>query len=286
MCILSCSRKIPEFNSKRAFEYLKKQCSFGTRNPNSEGHLLCKNYFIDFFEENGAEVSTQEFSVDVREEKYHLTNIIATYYPKRSNRLLFGAHWDTRPWANLDSIEANRDKPIMGANDAASGVAVLLELAKIINNNDPLTYGIDIVLFDGEDAGKSGTNEDWCLGSSYFVENYDFQFEPEAVIIIDMIGDKDLNIKIEGYSYRNSPELVTKIWKIARTLKIENFTTELSQYLYDDHFPFLEKGYNAIDIIDFEYEYWHTLGDTPDKCSAQSLEKVGKVLTYFIYIME
>ncbi|MEA2104932.1 MAG: M28 family peptidase [Candidatus Cloacimonadota bacterium] len=281
--LISCAKKIPQFNGIKAYQYLEKQCDFGTRNPNSEGHLLCKNYLINFLEEAGAEVKTQEFTHIIRGENYQLTNIIASFYPKRRNRLVFGAHWDTRPWADLDSIKANQNTPIMGANDAASGVAVLMELAEILSKNDPLTHGIDIVFFDGEDAGTAGTEENWCLGSAYFVENYEFNTEPQAVIIVDMIGDADLQVEIEGFSYKNSPELVTEIWKIAEGLNIKSFDTKLSNYIFDDHYPFLEKGYNAIDIIDFDYPYWHTLEDTPDKCSAESLQQIGDVLVKFIY---
>ncbi|MEA3475127.1 MAG: M28 family peptidase, partial [Candidatus Cloacimonadota bacterium] len=279
---IGCSKNIPEFSGEKAFQYLEKQCSFGPRNPNSDGHLLCKNYLINFLEENGAEVKTQEFSEKVRDEIYNLTNIIATYYPQRQTRIFIGAHWDTRPWADLDSLEENRHLPIPGANDAASGVAVLFHLAEILNKYEPPLFGIDLLFFDGEDAGTQGTNNEWCLGSKHFVNNYKGR-EPEAVIIIDMIGDKDLNIEIEGYSYRNSPELLEKIWKIARARNIPNFSTKISNFIYDDHYPFLEKGFNAIDIIDFDYPYWHTLQDTPDKCSAQSLQIIGNVLTEFIY---
>ena len=280
--LIGCSKNIPDFNREAAFQYLKKQCSFGPRNPNSDGHLLCKNYIINFLEENGAEVKTEKFSEKIRGKTYNFTNIIASYYPRKRARIFIGAHWDTRPWADLDSVEANRNLPISGANDGASGVAVLLHLAEILNKYETHVYGIDLLFFDGEDAGTPGSNDEWCLGSKYFVNNYKGR-EPEAVIIIDMIGDKDLNIKIEGYSYRSSPELVEQIWKIARSQNISNFNTKISDFIYDDHYPFLEKGFNAIDIIDFDYPYWHTLQDTPDKCSAQSLQIIGNVLTGFIY---
>jgi len=282
--LMSCSKRIPEFNGEKAFQYLEKQCSFGPRNPNSDGHLLCKNYIINFLEENGAEVKTQEFSEKVRDEIYNLTNIIATYYPQRRTRIIIGAHWDTRPWADLDSLEENRNLPIMGANDAASGVSVLLHLAEILNNYEPPLFGVDLLFFDGEDAGTPGSNDEWCLGSKYFVRHLaDNGIEPASVIIIDMIGDSDLNIDIERYSYQNSTELVEQIWKIARLQNILNFNTKISDFIYDDHYPFLEKGFNAIDIIDFDYPYWHTLQDTPDKCSPLSLQIIGDVLTEFIY---
>ncbi|MBL7108449.1 MAG: M28 family peptidase [Candidatus Cloacimonetes bacterium] len=279
-----CTKSIPKFDGERAFQLLEKQCSFGPRNPNSDGHLLCKNFLINFLKENGAEVKTQKFSAEVRDETYELTNIIASYYPQKRTRIFLGAHWDTRPWADLDSVKINHSKPILGANDGASGVAVLLHLAEILNQYEPVLYGFDIILFDGEDAGTYGSFTDWCLGSKYFVNHLaEVGCEPEVVIIIDMIGDKNLNINIEQNSYQNSPELVEKIWKIAAKNNISNFKTKISEPIFDDHYPFLEKGFQAIDIIDFDYPYWHTLEDTPDKCSAKSLQKIGDVLMSYIY---
>jgi len=281
--IISCSKDLPEFDPKLAYELLEEQCSFGPRNPGSEGHYLCKEFIAETLHNYGAEVKLQEFQDSIRGKNYELTNIIGSYFPKRINRIFLGAHWDTRPWADKDSLIDNHHKPIIGANDAASGVAVLLALAKTINeNSESLTQGVDLLFFDAEDAGTYSKNEDWCLGSKYFVENYN-SVEPKAVIIIDMIGDKDLNIYIEQNSYRNSPELVAKIWNIADSYNYNEFKTKIKYQIYDDHYPFLEEGMNAIDIIDFDYPYWHTMQDSPDKCSAASLEKVGKVLIKYIW---
>jgi len=282
--LVSCSSKnLPEFDSNLAFEYLKQQCSFGPRNPGSEGHFLCKEFIIETLKYHDAQVETQEFMGTIRDKNYDFTNIIGSYYPKRQSRIFLGAHWDTRPWADKDTLAENHDKPIIGANDAASGVGLLLAMAKVIKqNSENLTYGIDLLFFDAEDAGTYGKNSDWCLGSKYFVENYN-GIKPEAVIIIDMIGDKNLNIYIEGNSYRNSPRLVTEIWNIANSYDINAFKTKIKYYIYDDHYPFLEEGYNAIDIIDYDYQYWHTVHDTPDKCSSESLGIIGKVLINYIW---
>jgi len=277
-----CSSTIPEFNGEKAFEYLKAQCEFGPRNPGSKGHTQCKNYFIDFMGTHGATVHTQEFPVEVRGEQYQCTNIVASYYPEKPRRIFIGAHWDTRPWADKDEDTSNHETPIMGANDAASGVAVLMELATILQANEPEVYGIDLIFFDAEDAGSYGQNESWCLGSQYFVEQYSGK-EPEFVIVIDMIGDADLDILIESFSQKSSPALVKKVWDIARKNDIHAFSSKMTNYIYDDHYPFLEAGYEAIDIIDMEYPYWHTIEDTPDKCSPKSLQDVGTILTHLIY---
>jgi len=277
-----CSQPVPPFDGNKAFEYLEEQCKFGPRNPNSNGHLLCKNYIQSFLEDNGARVYTQEFTAEIREESYELTNIIGSYYPTRPARIFIGTHWDTRPWADRDKDSLNHTLPVQGANDGASGTALLLHLAEILNKYEPSLLGVDLLFFDGEDAGEYGVSDSWCLGSRYFVENYKGS-KPEYVIIVDMIGDRELDIKIEGYSYQNASELVAKIWRIAYSLDISNFTTKLGDFVYDDHYPFLEQGYQAVLIIDFEYPYWHTSQDTPDKCRPESLEAVGTVITNFIY---
>ena len=285
LCVLflfGCSNTIPEFNGEKAFEYLEAQCEFGPRNPGSEGHSQCKDYFVNFLRTHGASVQTQEFSAEVRGQEYQFTNIIASYYPNRPRRIFIGAHWDTRPWADRDENTSNHETPIIGANDAASGVAVLLELATILQSHEPPVYGIDFIFFDAEDAGTYGTNKTWCLGSQYFVEQYSGK-EPEYVIVIDMIGDADLNILIESFSINSSPALVKMVWDIARKNNINAFSSKMTSYIYDDHYPFLEAGYEAIDIIDMDYPYWHTIEDTPDKCSPKSLQDVGTVLIHLIY---
>ena len=280
--LFGCSSTIPEFNGEKAFQYLEAQCDFGPRKPGSDGHAQCKDYIIDFLKTNGAIVHTQEFSAEVRGQEYNYTNIIASYYQNKPRRIFIGAHWDTRPWADKDADSTKHNTPIIGANDAASGVAVLMELATILQANEPPVYGIDLLFFDAEDAGTYSINESWCLGSQYFVEHYTGK-EPEFVIIVDMIGDADLDIRIESFSQNSSPALVKKVWDIARKNDIRSFSSKKTYYIFDDHYPFLEAGYEAIDIIDMEYPYWHTIADTPDKCSIESLQDVGTVLTHLIY---
>ena len=162
----------PEFDGKEAFGYLMEQCEIGPRNPGSEGHRECKKYLLDKLGRYTNLVKTQEFvyqdtSQDTRLE---LTNIIASFYPEKTQRVLLCAHWDTRPFADRDPDSSLREKPILGANDGASGVAVLLEIAGIISQKRP-KWGVDIILFDGEDYGPEGELDKFCLGSKYFAKN-------------------------------------------------------------------------------------------------------------------
>jgi Zn-dependent M28 family amino/carboxypeptidase len=161
-------------------------------------------------------------------------------------------------------------------------VAVLLELGEILSSNMPPEYGVDLVFFDLEDMGRYSENDTWCLGSEYFAQNYKGE-KPEKAIVIDMIGDAELEVPIEYFSYHNSPALVREIWDIAEELEIDEFKSRIDDAVYDDHYSLIKAGFNAIDIIDFDFKWWHTINDTPDKCSAASLGKIGRVLTSFIY---
>ena len=210
-----------------------------------------------------------------------LTNIIANFYPEEKERIHLCAHWDTRPWADQDPKIENQTKPILGANDGASGVAILLELAHILSQKKP-KYGVDLVFFDGEDYGKKGNLKDFCLGSSFFAKNLE-GYKPKFGILLDMVGDKDLNIYKEQYSYTYAPDIVDFIWGKAKKLKLNSFQNQTRYSLWDDHMPLILAGIPTVDIIDFDYPYWHTTEDTPDKCSAQSLETVGRLLIAILY---
>lgn len=272
----------PDFQSDRAYQYLIKQTEFGPRVPNSNEIELCREFIIQTLEENGAEILTQEFEVTISDSLYEGINIIGRFYPRQPRRILLAAHYDTRPWADKDSNPENHNLPISGANDAASGVAVLLEIANLLNEQQPPEYGIDLVFFDLEDMGSYGSDDNWCHGSRYFANNFPIK-KPEKAILLDMVADKDLNIEIERFSYHDSPALVNEVWDIAEDLGIENFKRKIGLPIYDDHVPLLEIGINIIDIIDFDYPYWHTIEDTYDKCSAESLGSVGKVITKLVY---
>lgn len=279
-----CQRKsIPVFNGDQAYHYLKSQCDFGPRNPNSRGHKDCLQYLYAKLAETTDICRKQTFTYydSVRNDTLKLTNVIASYNPKSQRRVMLCAHWDTRPWADREADSALHTLPIIGANDGASGVAVLLELAGILQKNQP-PFGVDIALFDGEDYGNEGQTEGWLIGSKYFVQNIG-GYRPLAVILLDMIGDSDLQIYREEYSATYARRYVDLIWKTAGLENAAHFLPETKHSVYDDHIPFLQAGIPAVDIIDIEYEYWHTLADTPDKCSIESLAEVGRVIVRLIY---
>ncbi|HMV25748.1 MAG TPA: M28 family peptidase [bacterium] len=287
----------PQFDGQSAMNYLKKQCEIGPRNPGSEGHQKALEYMTEELRKYCDRVDHQKFHyTDKRDttKKFELTNIIASINlnPKNKKRVLLCAHWDTRPWADKDPDPANRMKPIIGANDGASGVAVLLEMARTIKQQ-PLDIGVDIILFDLEDYGdhnwesKPDSLNAYCIGSEYFAKNNKTYF-PEFAILLDMIGDKNLDLPIEQNSYTGAKDIVNKVWDAAKRLEKPAFRKTIESNVYDDHIPLLRIGIKCIDIIDFDYpddsnRYHHTMDDTPDKCSAESLQQIGDVLVEVLY---
>jgi len=279
-CVSSSPQK---FDGELAFVDLLEQCQFGPRNPGSEGHQRAKKYLLDKLSTHTNFIKTQEFVYSDQKQKIELelTNIIASFYPNNTSRLLLCAHWDTRPFADRDPDTALQAEPILGANDGASGVAVLLEIARIISRKEP-KWGVDIILFDGEDGGREGDLNGFCLGSKYFARNKG-EYQPKFGILLDMIGDKDFALYKEGYSSRYAKEFVDLVWARAKNLGLACFKDSVKYFMYDDHIPLLEAGIPVIDIIDFDYPYWHTTSDTPDKCSPESLQKVGDLLVNILY---
>jgi glutaminyl-peptide cyclotransferase len=286
MSILECGgRPVPCFRGDSAYVFLEEQCDIGPRYPGSPGHREVQRYIVSRLEDFGANVSLQPFDgVLTTGDTLHLVNIIGNYNMKAKRRILLGAHYDTRPRAERDPEPANRPFPILGANDGASGVAVLLELARILGRSEP-PLGIDLVFFDGEDYGREGATADYILGSTHFARAMK-GYRPSAVIIVDMVGERDAEILVEGFSKAYSPLLVEAIFDAAEFLHVGAFVRKEGTALIDDHLPFIETGVPSIVLIDFEYPFWHTLGDTPDKCSPRSLEQVGIVLVHYIWHLE
>jgi glutaminyl-peptide cyclotransferase len=278
----SCSDK-PQFDGLRAYNDLVKQCDFGPRVPNSMAHEKAGQFLFEALNNTTELIRRQRFTYHDSStgEDLELTNIIASYNPSSARRILLCAHWDSRPRSDEDPDTALADLPILGANDGASGAAVLLELGRLFKKNPP-PIGVDIVLFDGEDYGLSGEEKGWFLGSTYFARHL-LGYRPRLAILIDMIGDKNLRIYREAISQRYSAEINDYIWEIASEVGSAAFVDSVKHVVSDDHVPLLSSGIKAIDIIDFDYPSWHTQEDTPDKCSAQSLAEVGKVLVAAIY---
>lgn len=279
---------IPRFDGSRAFDYLTRQTSFGPRSPNSTGHTACLQFLVAEFRKFADDVRLQEFTYrGYGSEQLRLTNIIASFRPEAMARILLCAHWDTRPRADQDENPARRNEPILGANDGASGVAVLLEIASLLKSQPP-HIGIDIVLFDGEDYGLEGDHSNYLLGSQHFARTKSQDYLPRFGILLDMVGDTYLEIPREEHSVRFAPDIVDLVWKKARELGYAMFLDEVGGPVIDDHLPLNDAGIKTIDIIDFNYpdqthRYWHTHQDTPDKCSPESLEAVGTVLTHIVY---
>jgi hypothetical protein len=282
----------PSFDGKRSFTYLQTQCEFGPRNPGSGGHRLCGDFLVRELQKYGDKVWEQKF--DYRDKMdtstvYRGRNIIAAFNlaPQKNYRVLLCAHWDTRPVADKDLDPGKRFLPVLGANDGASGVAVLLEIARILKEYPP-EFGVDVILFDLEDMGNYNSSaypdslNQFCIGSEYFAA-HNQNYRPRYGILLDMVGEKNLTIKKEGFSWSNARDIVEKVWSAAEKAGATAFVEEIGEPLHDDHVAFLKRGIKMIDLIDFDYPYWHTTEDTPDKCSSESLQQVGDVLVEVIY---
>lgn len=292
MLLATCGRTppilhAPPFDGRQAFALLERQCAFGPRVPGSAAHDTCLAFLENELKQHAASVVRQTFShtIEKSQQEVTLTNLIASFNLDAGNRALLCAHWDSRPWADQDPDMANRDKAVAGANDGASGVAVLLEVARTLKAMPP-PIGVDLVLFDGEDLGTAGRSETFAAGSRYFASHKDTRYVPRFGILLDMVGDRNLNVYKEGNSVRYAADVVNRVWGLARRLDIPEFQFEQRFEVADDHVPLLMAGIPCIDIIDFDYPHWHTLADTPDKCSPESLEKVGRVVLAAIYTPE
>ncbi len=266
------------FRKEVAFDWLKKQCDLGFRYPGSEGHLKCRDLILEETKKHCENARLQPFSHKWTSDKktYSMWNVIGEQNWKDAKvRIALFAHWDTRPTADMERTAANRKKPILGANDGASGVAVLLELMRV-TKNAPKDLGILYVFVDGEDLGPE--LDEMFLGARHFAKNMPTP-RPDYGILLDMIGDKDLKVPVEPNSYRYASKVVNAVYGHARTVGLAStFPYTFGPEIEDDHIPLNEAGLPTIDLIDFDYEPWHTLGDTPDKCSPDSLGKVGRLL--------
>ena len=268
------------FDARRAFDMLEKQCAFGPRPPGSISHQETQNFLFTELQKYANSVAFQPHQYKTKTATLHLNNILAEFGPPTGGEtLLLAAHWDTRPFADRDPNPKNRDKPILGANDGASGVAVLLEIARVLKEHPP-PRRVVIVLFDGEDYGRSV--EDMFIGSRFFARNLG-KWKPDYGILLDMIGDKDLALPIERYSWNANRGFTQAIWQRAATLGLTPFQSRLGDAILDDHVPLIEVGIPMVNIIDFTYPYWHTVEDTVDKCSPKSLEVVATLVISIIY---
>jgi len=271
--IIEGSKPIYRYDGSRAFQDVAVQMSFGPRTPGSEAHQKFNAWLTGELTKNGWQVETWESS-----DPQPIKNIIARRGSGQPWTVL-GAHYDSRLQASADAEPVNRTQPVPGANDGASGVAVLLELARSL---PPETSGeVWLVFFDAEDNGEIPGWE-WIMGSRRFVADLLARSErkPDRAVIVDMVGDAELDLYYEGQS---SEALQTEIWQTAKTAGYGDvFIPEKRYNILDDHVPFLEAGIPAVDIIDFDYPHWHRLSDTADKVSAASLQAVGDTLWHWL----
>ena len=289
---------IPKFNADSAYNYVKKQLDFGPRVPESPAHAQCADWFVDFFNDKADTVYVQNFRTRLYDGKgIDGKNIIAAFNPEAKKRILLAAHWDSRPFADHDPDENNWNTPIDGANDGASGVGVLMEIARVLKDN-PLNIGVDIILFDLEDYGAPYflnlmTNNDWALGSQYWAKNpHIYNYRAYFGILLDMVGAPNPKFPKEYYSQQFAPALSNDIWRVARELGYdEYFSNELGHPINDDHiYVNAIAKIPMIDIIHLEdnsessfYPYWHTVKDNIEQIDPKTLGMVGDVVVNVLY---
>ena len=294
----SQSQTVPDFNADSAYYYVKQQLDFGPRVPESEAHAQCVDYFIDFFNSKADTVYVQNFRTRLYNGKgIDGKNIIASFNPNAKKRILLAAHYDSRPFADHDPDKKNWNTPIDGANDGASGVGVLMEIARLLKDN-PTKTGIDIILFDLEDYGAPAyenvmTNDDWALGSQYWSKNpHIYGYRAYFGILLDMVGASNPKFPKEYYSQQFAPSLSNDVWRIARELGYSDyFTNEIGHPINDDHiYVNVNANIPMIDIIHLEnnedssfYPHWHTLKDNIEQIDPKTLGMVGNVVMNVIY---
>src|SRR5881275_1761878 len=268
-----------EFDGGRAFSYVEQQLQFGPRIPNTPAHERTGDWILAQLRARADTVGVQAIThVTRRGDTLHLRNFLARFRPAAAERVLFLAHWDTRPHADQSANLGQQRLPVPGANDGASGVAVLLGVADALKAKPP-RLGVDLLFVDGEDYGDfSRDSADVLIGSRYFAAHQPPGYQPLFAVLFDMVADKDQQFYYEGNSQSFAPEVVERVWRTAADLGYGRvFLPGVKPTLIDDHVALQQAGIHAIDVVDFDYPYWHTREDTIDKVSAASLQVVGDV---------
>lgn len=303
--ITKVEKNVPVFNGDSSWRYTELQTLFGPRVPNSEAHESCRSFLVNKLSGFGAKVIEQKADLKSFDGTIlKSTNIIASFNPEKKSRILLCAHWDSRPWSDQDPDKKNWKKPVMGANDGASGVGVLLEIARVIGNelksngNMPNT-GIDIILFDSEDMGtpafyEGEKREDtWCLGSQYWAKNPHVEgYKAKYGILLDMVGDPAANFGWEYFSSKYAQHVLDIVWAKAISLGHGKYFKQVKGGAVDDDHLYINTIANipCIDIIDYDaasgsgfVPYWHTQGDTMENIDANTLRAVGETLLHVLY---
>ena len=285
------------FNGDSALAYARAQVAFGPRVPGTPAHRAAGDWIVAQMRARADSVEVQEWTHTTQTgQKLPMRNVIARFRPEQNDRVLYVTHWDSRPTADSDRNLGARQRPIDGANDGASGVGLFVALADVFKKTPP-TVGVDLLFVDGEDWGQfedindSTKNKDVLIGSQYFARTLPPTYKPIFGVVWDMIGDKALNIRQEGHSISGAPEVVSRVWGVAKELGYgKYFLDESTGGITDDHLPLIRKGLRVIDVIDINYcsdgatncdggptNLHHTIGDTIDRISAKSLKIVGDV---------
>ena len=272
----------PAFIADSAMAYCQAQCDFGPRTMNSKAHDLCEEWIVNKFKGFGLEVETQKADLTGWDgTKLHSTNIIAHFNPEAQRRILICAHWDSRPWADNDPDSTNWHKPVLAANDGASGVGVMLEVARLLQNDTTLAIGVDLVCFDA-----------WALGAQYWAKNLSGDNKPQFGILLDMVGGQGAKIYQEQLSLRYAASIVDKVWSAARHAGYSSvFVNEVGGQITDDHVPVNKAGIPTVDVIPFYPDCrqsafgptWHTVNDDMEHLDINTLKAVGQMLIQVIY---
>jgi glutaminyl-peptide cyclotransferase len=273
------------FNGTAAYNYAKAQVDFGPRVPGTPAAKQAGDWIIRQMRARADTVIVQSFTYTTADgKKLPLRNILARFRPDLPERVLYVTHWDSRPISESATTEAEKKMPVPGANDGASGVGMFIALGDVLKKTKP-NVGVDLLFTDGEDYGLFGPPEvDVLIGAKYFATHLPSpNYKPLYGVLWDMIGDKDLRIPYEMYSFQQAPEVVSRVWQTAADLGHGDvFVQESGGQITDDHIPLLNAGLRVIDVIDLTYPPHHTPHDTMDKISAKSLAIVGDVATALV----
>ena len=289
------------FQADSAFSYCQQQCDFGPRTMNSEAHDLCGQWIADKFRSMGLQVTEQRAVLRGYDgTPLRSCNIIASYCPDASERIMLCAHWDSRPWADNDPDEANHHRPVMAANDGASGVAVMLEVARLLSQ-DSVSLGVDFICFDAEDWGTPQWADDgeygsdtWALGAQYWAAHpHRDGYKPRYGILLDMVGGQGSHFYQEGYSLHYASRVVGRVWQAAQVAGYGSFfPQQRGGTITDDHVPVNEvAGIPCIDIIPYYPDYeassfgptWHTVSDDMQHIDLSTLRAVGQTVVQVVY---
>ena len=292
-------RVVPTFNPDSAYQYVKAQCDFGPRVPGTEAHTACLQYFVEQFSRFGADtVIVQEGESMIYDgTKMPIRNVVASYGLGKPNRVMICAHWDSRPFADNDINPDNRRKAIIGANDGASGVGVMMELARQLGQKNA-AIGVDLILFDLEDWGAPDWEQSklsdggWALGSKYWASRPHIPgYQAQFAILLDMVGAQGAQFYREYFSGQYASWVVDRVWNKAADLGLGHvFVNQRGGGVTDDHINVNRAGIPCIDIIQFQTDtetgfgdYWHTHNDDMRNIDPLTLDAVGRVLMEIIY---